>query len=228
MANKVRFAIDNSLDRLNLALSGPSGLLAETSIKELRSPSQILPEKTLEILGKHGLRVDDITELFVTLGPGSFTGIRVALAFCKGIRAATGLSIHGIPTLDALAFQFLDTHGSYLCPVIDAKKSEIFSALYHVDNGVLSRLTAYVTIKPADIAQFIQQPCILFGSGLSLCQKYLSSEAGVTFRQGFENIKGRHLLDDRLINLNHQQSRKLQPIYGRRSEAEIKFSISID
>ncbi|MHB8108989.1 MAG: tRNA (adenosine(37)-N6)-threonylcarbamoyltransferase complex dimerization subunit type 1 TsaB [Syntrophorhabdaceae bacterium] len=228
MANEYRLALDNSLDLLNVTLAGPCGSIDEINTKESRSPSQIIPEKIDEILVKNGISFAGVSELITTLGPGSFTGIRVALAFCKGIRAATGLPIRGIPTLDALAFRLIEKEGSYLCPVVDARKSEVFSALYHVTGGKLIRLTGYMAIKPADVPHIIKTPCFCFGSGLRVCETFLSPINGVTLLHGFDNIKGECLVDKRLSVTYDTLPNRLQPIYGRRSEAEIKFGITID
>jgi tRNA threonylcarbamoyladenosine biosynthesis protein TsaB len=229
MANKLTLAIDNSIDHLNLALAGEEGLIDELNIKESRSPSQILPEKTAAILEAHGLSIKDLTGLVVTLGPGSFTGIRVALSFCKGIRAATGVPLKGIPTLDALAFALADRAGLYLCPLVDAKKSEVFLSLYRVSRGGLTRLMDYAAMRPDDVPGVVRSPCICFGTGSRLCEKHLAGRDGITLiHDEFDHVRGRALVDDRLPLISPDLSGSLKPIYGRRSEAEIKFNVTID
>lgn len=228
MANRHILGIDNSMDFLNIALSGPDGPADARRIKESRSPSQILPENVEAILSANGATLKDISELRVTLGPGSFTGIRVGLSFCKGIRAALGTPIHGIPTLDALAFPLMDREGSYLCPLIDAKKSEVFLALYHVSGGKLLRETEYMAVKPDQIPAIIKIPCICFGTGLRIAEKYLTDMDGMTIiRDKYDHIQPALLVDER-IDAILDQSQPLNPIYSRRSEAEIKFNVTID
>ncbi len=192
MANRHILAIDNSMDFLNIALSGPEGLIVDRRIKESRSSSEIISEMLREVLAAGGRSLQDISELRVTLGPGSFTGLRVGLAFCKGIRAATGIPIRGVPTLDALALALIDKEGSYLCPLIDAKKSEVFLALYHVSGSQLQRETPYMAVKPEEIPAIIKKPCICFGTGLRLAEQYLSNLDGVTLiRDGLRSHPGR-------------------------------------
>lgn len=229
MANRLSLAIDNSIDHLTLALAGPDGFIDELRIKEARSPSQILPEKVAAILAANGHSIEDVTDLIVTLGPGSFTGIRVALAFCKGIHAATGIPIRGIPTLDALAFALVDRDGFYLCPLVDAKKSEVFLSLYHVEKGTISRLTGYGAMKPVEVAGMVRTPCICFGTGSRLCEKHLSGLEGVSIvHDEFDHVRGRILVDERLATTDRGGAHTFKPIYGRRSEAEIKFNVTID
>ncbi len=228
MANKHILAIDNSMDFLNIALAGPEGLIGERRIKESRSPSQILPERIEELLEAGRLSLRDIMEIRVALGPGSFTGIRVSLAFCKGIRAATGIPVRGIPTLDALALALVDSRETYLCPLIDAKKSEVFLALYHASASRLTRKTGYMAVKSEEIPSIIKTPCICFGTGLSRAAEHLSDLPGVTLiPDKYDHIRAAILVDPR-IDAILDKPLPLNPIYGRRSEAEIKFNITVD
>ncbi len=228
MADRHILAIDNSMDFLNIALLGPRGIIDDKRIEESRSPSQMLPEVVESILAAGGISLTDISEFRVTLGPGSFTGIRVGLSFCKGIRAATGAPIRGIPTLDALAFALIENQGSYLCPLIDAKKSEVFLALYHATGGKLTRQTGYIAVKPAEIPAIIKTPCICFGTGLRITEKHLTPLEGVTIiRDQLDHIRAASLVDER-IDAVLDERLPLYPIYGRRSEAEIKFNVTID
>ena len=216
------------MDFLNIALSAPDGRIDERRIKESRSVSEILPEKIEEILSANAATFADVSEIRVTLGPGSFTGIRIGLSFCKGIRAATGIPLQGIPTLDALAFPLIDKQGSYLCPLIDARKSEVFLALYHTSGTVLTRQTGYIAVKPEDVPAIIKTPCICFGTGLRIAEQYLSSLDGVTIiRDAHDHIRAATLVDEKIDTILNKHL-PLNPIYGRRSEAEIKFNVMID
>ncbi len=229
MANRLVLAIDNTINYLTLALASQDGFMEERHIKEARAPSQIIPEHVRAILEDNGRSISDLTGLIVTLGPGSFTGIRVALAFCKGLRAATGVSITGIPTLDALAFALADRDGSYLCPLIDAKKGEVFTSLYHVSGGTLERLTGYAALKPEEVPRAVKAPCVLFGTGTAVCENELSGVKGITVIHGeYDNVSGAALVDEKLAAMSSDRNGSLLPIYGRRSEAEIKFNINIE
>ena len=96
-------AIDNSLDLLNVIVADDEKILAERNIKSLQTPSEIIATTLSGVLADAGRAIADIKAIFVTLGPGSFTGIRVSLAFCKGYRSAKNIPLIGVPTLDVLA-----------------------------------------------------------------------------------------------------------------------------
>ncbi len=220
--------IDNSLDLLNIAVADNVTVLAKKSVSNSETPSSVIALELLETLGIAGLDINDIDTVFATLGPGSFTGIRVALAFCKGICTAMNIPLIGIPTLDVLAQPFSDVEDSFLCPLIDAKKGEVFTCLYHASGGVLKNISGYRSLKPADVSGFIRKPCICFGTGIQICEQFLINEEGVsvkphTYNQihipSFVSAADTHVKND----VRHDS----KPIYGRRSEAEIKFNLTV-
>jgi len=228
MQTRLVLAIDNSLDFLNIALAREEELLDERHMKPHKTPSEGIPGEVLQILADHDCRVDDVSLIVVTLGPGSFTGIRVGLAFCKGLAAGRKIPLIGVPTLDVLASPFSFLEGHYLCPLLDAKKGEVFFALYRVFHGSVERLTDYQAVKPADVPSELQTPCLCFGTGARICGDILSSMDGVLLmREGFSRISGEALIKIGLERVAQEKERDLKPIYGRRSEAEIKFGVTV-
>ncbi len=75
--------------------------------------------------------------------------------------------------------------GHFLCPLIDAKKSEVFLALYYASKGTLKRLTDYRAVKPETVPDIIQKPCICFGTGIIVCEPFLAGIEGVTDRKRY-------------------------------------------
>jgi len=228
LENRLILGIDNSLDSLNLVVAEEGRIIAERRGRNRRVPSEILPVSVEGILSDSGYGVKDITNIIVTLGPGSFTGIRVAIAFCKGISSALGTPIAGVPTLDALSFPlaFMDDH--YLCPLIDAKKGEVFCSLYRARQGRIERLSEYHALKPQNIPALVKTPCICFGTGSLLCEDVLSGINGVALiKDRFQAVSGEALLKTGLPLITGSPSCEVKPIYGRRSEAEIKFNVKL-
>ena len=228
MENRLILGIDNSLDSLNLVLAENDTIIAERRGKNKKVPSEILPVMVSGILMDSGYRIDDMANMIVTLGPGSFTGIRVALAFCKGINSALNVPITGVPTLDALSFPLAFMEGYYLCPLVDAKKGEVFCSLYRVSQGNTERLTGYHALKPGDIPDMVKTPCVCFGTGSLLCENTLAGINGVTLiKDRFQTISGEALLKTGLQRTAGTLPDGIKPIYGRRSEAEIKFNVKL-
>ncbi len=228
VAGKIQLAIDNSLEYLNVALGLDGKLIEERHGRFEQPTSALLSVNCRQLLADHGYTMNDVGLLTVTLGPGSFTGIRVALSFCKGMASGLGAPLVGVPTLDVLSYPFRYLEGHYVCPLIDAKKGEVFLALSRVTHGALERLSEYHAVRPSMAAGIVRPPCVLFGSGLRLCQEALLGKEGITLiADDYGRVQGDALL--RLGFKAHAAENQAEtvPIYGRRSEAEIKFNITI-
>lgn len=228
MHNRLVLALDNSLDFLNIALAREATLLEERHVKPHKPPSQIMAGEVLGILTDHDCHIEDLSLIIVTLGPGSFTGIRVGLAFGKGLASGRKIPLIGVPTLDVLVSPLTFLEGHYLCPLLDAKKGEVFTSLYHVSNGSIERTSDYQALKPAEVAHTVKTPCLCFGTGVRICQDFLSSVHDVLLmKDGFSRISGEALIKFGLQKASQEKHHDLKPIYGRRSEAEIKFGVKV-
>lgn len=230
MESSIILGIDNSLDFLNIVIGASDTIIEERCIGNKRVPSAIIAKEVSDILYSNNFTIDNVGHIFVTLGPGSFTGIRVALSFCKGIASGRNIPVQGIPTLDVLASLLSFMEGYYLCPLIDAKKNEVFCSLYLVSCGEIHRIKEYVAIMPEQIGDFVKTPCIFFGTGVGLCEKRLPDmKEGMTIiKDYFKTASGEAIIKEGLKRLTSERNEgSLTPIYGRKSEAEIKFNISL-
>jgi len=228
LENRIILGIDNSMDFLSIVLSIEEKLIEERHIRNKKTPSEILPVEISHVLSNNGYTINDVNLAIVTLGPGSFTGIRVGLAFCKGLNAGGNIPLVGVSTLDVLASPFSFMEGYYLFPLIDAKKGEVFSSMYCVSDGSVKRLTDYRSEKPERLAGVIKTPCICFSTGVALCEPLLSNMQDVlVIKKGFMKISGEALIREGLKKADGPDKNSLEPIYCRKSEAEIKFNVTI-
>jgi len=222
-------AIDNSIGPLTIAVAEGGRLLAERNIADSRSPSEIIASAVGGTLADCRRTINDVEALFVTIGPGSFTGIRVSLAFCKGLTAALQIPVIGVPTLDVLAQPLSHLEGYYLCPLIDARKGEVFLALYYVSKGELTRLTDYRAVKPETVPEVIKTPCLCFGTGAALCEGVLTATKDVKIeKDAYSHVSAEALIKTGLLIMARSPRSNAEPIYGRRSEAEIRFNVMLD
>lgn len=227
-SSELLLAIDNSIDFLNLAIAADGRLVEERHSQPTRQSSEILPVKVSALLDDHGFNVSDLSALVVSLGPGSFTGIRVALAFAKGVSTALGLPLVGIPTLDLLSWPLTGVTSAYVCPIIDAKKGEVFFAQYCHVNGALKAMNDYQAVKPHELAERLLRPCIVFGSGVQLCEAILADLTDVILiRDRHQRVTGESLIRLGLDKRYRKDAEVIKPIYGRKSEAEIKFHVTV-
>jgi tRNA threonylcarbamoyladenosine biosynthesis protein TsaB len=139
-------------------------VLAERSERGTANHAATLPQLVADVLDEAGERLAQGDAVAVTIGPGSFTGLRIGLSFAKGLAFASGLRIVGVPTLDALALAAPPWDG-VLCAALDARKQEIYAALYGRDDrhDRIVRLGAPVAIGAADLIALLTPPCSVIG-----------------------------------------------------------------
>jgi tRNA threonylcarbamoyladenosine biosynthesis protein TsaB len=122
-----------------------------------------LPRAVEEILDAASLKLEDLAAIAVGIGPGSFTGLRIGLSYAKGLAMASGAAIVGVPTLDAIALSAVagaeTLAGRTICAVLDARKGEVYAALYRIMSDGLQKMTDDLVIRfdqllarvPADV-----------------------------------------------------------------------------
>lgn len=109
----------------------------------------------------------DLEGLAVSIGPGSFTGLRVGVSAAKGLALALGLPIAAVPTLDAMAAA-VPWAALPVCPVLTARRDEVYTSLYRHDGEGLRREWDYVALPPADVAARLHEPTLVIGDGAVL------------------------------------------------------------
>lgn len=123
--------------------------------------------------------VKDIGLVAVAHGPGSFTGLRIGMAEAKGLCWALEIPVIGVSTLEAMAFGGPDMDGTMLCCAMDARRSQVYNALFTVENGRPVRLTEDRAIAVADLEKEMvsyDKPWVLLGDGAELCYNTLDRE----------------------------------------------------
>jgi tRNA threonylcarbamoyladenosine biosynthesis protein TsaB len=106
----------------------------------------------------------DLGGLAVSIGPGSFTGLRIGVSTVKGLGWALGLPIAAVPTLDAMAAA-VPAPALPVCPVIAARRGEVYASLYRRDGDGLRREWDYLALAPEALAERLTEPTLLVGDG---------------------------------------------------------------
>ncbi|PIV21031.1 MAG: tRNA (adenosine(37)-N6)-threonylcarbamoyltransferase complex dimerization subunit type 1 TsaB [Deltaproteobacteria bacterium CG_4_8_14_3_um_filter_45_9] len=181
------------------------------------------------VLKEARCNIEDIDGWAISLGPGSFTGLRIGVSAVKGLTFATGKPVAGVSTLDVLASQIAPT--SYLiCPILDARKKEVYTAFYRYEEGrFLKRLSDYQAIRPEDLVEKIKEQTIFLGDGVKtygdLLLNFLPSlailpPAPLHVSHGSMVAKLGSELLQKGESLNPST---FTPLYVRSSEAEMKW-----
>jgi len=138
-------------------------VLGEGVHRESRSHTGSLPLLVERVLGDAGVTLEDVEGIAVSIGPGSFTGLRIGLALAKGFAFAGALPLVGVPTLEALAWVADAAPGTSVCAALDARKREVYAALFTATADGPRRLTPDLALTPAALAGRLPRPCTLVG-----------------------------------------------------------------
>ena len=167
---------------------------------EARSHTASLPALVDRVLADAGVTIGDVEGLAVSIGPGSFTGLRIGLALAKGIAFAGGLPLVGVPTLEALAHVADAAPGETICAALDARKREVYAALFVATEAAPRRVSTDVALAPEALAARLTPPCVLVGDAGEVYGEVLGARAtlrpfathhprgGVIARLGAERI----------------------------------------
>ena len=170
-------AFETSAKAASVALLEENRLLAECYQNTGMTHSQTLMVMAQDLLNQCGKSVEDVTHVAVSAGPGSFTGVRIGVAAAKGFAWGKELPCCGVSTLEAMALG-AGVYQGYVCPVMDARRAQVYNALFYMDNGICTRVTEDRAIALADLQQELLEldgPIFLVGDGAVLTHNTLSA-----------------------------------------------------
>ena len=171
-------AFETSAKAASVALTDGGKLLAESYQNTGMTHSQTLMVMAQELLKTCGLCPKDVEAVAVASGPGSFTGVRIGVAAAKGFAWGGELPCYGVSTLEAMA-RNLGIWQGYVVPAKDARRSQVYTALFHAQKGVLTRLEEDMAISLEEQREKIknfEESIFLVGDGALLCYNTLLEE----------------------------------------------------
>ena len=168
-------AFETSAKAGSVALLDDKKLLGESYQNTGLTHSQTLMVMAEDLLKQCGKAVSDVTVVAVAEGPGSFTGVRIGVAAAKGFAWGGQLPCYGVSTLEAMA-EHLSIWEGYVCPCMDARRSQVYNALFYVNQGKIERIREDRAIALSDLAielKTLEKPIFLVGDGSNLCYNTL-------------------------------------------------------
>jgi tRNA threonylcarbamoyladenosine biosynthesis protein TsaB len=162
----------------SVALVEDEHLLGEVTLEFPRKHSERLVPAIEFLLDLHKLKPQELDGLAVDIGPGSFTGLRVGLATMKGLAFSLNKPLVGVDSMEVMA-QNLASATGLLAPVLDARKGQIFAALFRGQGkGLPVRVSEDWVLDPIELAGKISEPVLLFGEGARAYQEVLRASLG--------------------------------------------------
>jgi tRNA threonylcarbamoyladenosine biosynthesis protein TsaB len=230
-------AMDTVGQQGSVALLDGNAPMASSQLLNPTGHVASLPQAITDLLQKAEMAMGDVELVAVTLGPGSFTGLRIALGIAKGMALGQGVSVVGISTLDVVAAGSGGKNdGDYVACLLDARRKEVFFGLYQLANGGFPKIIKEPFIaNPVTLAKELgsnlelnNQPIYMNGTGLGPYNDLFVTELGDRYIPTSEEA----WQPDPFIlgNLGLQKFKEhggdnaanLQPLYLRRPDAVVK------
>jgi tRNA threonylcarbamoyladenosine biosynthesis protein TsaB len=230
MADVLILAIETATGCGSVALTRGTGqtgkVLAEYSLQPEVTHSRRLLGSVQAIMKSAGVEWKHLDGIAVSQGPGSFTGLRIGMAAAQGMAMAAGIPLLSVPTLDGLAAQ-VPPVDSPVCCLLDARKQQVYAALYRCEDKGHQRISPYLVLRPEELVAHVQEPTLMVGPGVQACMPALQKHPQVRLMAttllapraaaiGF--CGGAHLRIE-----SGELSEHVTPLYVRASEAELNL-----
>ena len=220
--------IDTSSKYLSIALSEDDSIIAEHSFLLDRKHSSLLIPKISQMLEENNISLSNIDAFIVGLGPGSFTGLRIGVSTVKGFGIATGKPCIGVPSLDALALN-VDEKKSIIVPVIDAKRENLYSAVYERKNNRIIKKTNHLLLGVNELMKKVKKEAVFLGDGIELYKNKIAqlNKRAVFLEDKYWYPKASNLIRLGIAKIKKYKRKdlsKLNPIYLYPKDCQVRKS----
>lgn len=217
--------IDSSAKSASAAILDNNKIIAQFYINTGLTHSQTLMPMIYNVLKCSGTQLKDIDLVAVNKGPGSFTGVRIGVAAAKGICDPLNIKVCGTSTLESMAYNLL-AHNCIACATMDARCSQVYTALFDITDGIVTRITEDSAMSLDELLVILEKyrkNIILVGDGADLCYNHFGvkneSVQLATEAEKYQNAVGVCLCAQRHQD-EYISGNKLVPEYLRLPQAE--------
>lgn len=171
-------AVDTSALTATVAVMKNGVTVFENNITNALTHSETLMPMIDHALSSVKLNVNDIDLFAVSCGPGSFTGIRIGVSAIKALAYATGKSVFGLNTLEALAYNVATLESVNICPIMDARRSQVYNAIYKFENGKACTIVEPRALSIEELCAEISEKTIFVGDGVNVYKSKIEELCG--------------------------------------------------
>ena len=221
-------AIDTSSLTATAALLDDNKLVGEYTLNHKKNHSQKLMPMIEELLDSCDTKPKEIDVFAVSLGPGSFTGLRIGIATMAAMAQALDKEVVGVPTLEALAYNLFNIQG-LICPIIDAQKDLVYTALYRWTDGNMAEVMGQQVISIdglIDVLKGKSEKIFFIGDGLERFGTGLKDNLGQRIAVPPSKLlipSASSVAEVAKIKIKKGIKTDIVPIYMRKSEAEVQY-----
>ena len=221
-------AIDTTGQVASIAIVNEEKIIGEYTINYKLTHSQTIMPMIDELIKIINEDIQTIDYIACSQGPGSFTGLRIGIATAKGLALGLNKKIVPVPTLDALAYNIFETD-KIICPIMDARKSEVYTSLYKWEYNKLQNITGHIVVNIEEIiekANKFDKKVIFLGDAVQIYKEKIIYNKNFILAPSFCNMQRASTVGCLAIDIVNNVSlneKSLEPIYIRKPQAEKEY-----
>ncbi len=222
------FALSTAEQGASMALFEDNTLVFESSLFSRHTHSKgLLPMIEQAVKSRTGVDIDRIDGFIAARGPGSFTGLRIGISMVKGMARAVSKPCAGVSSLDGIAFRFCHSQKP-VCVMMDAKRKEVYSAVYQFHHGKLIQKGPEMVCPPETAIDQAGAGALFVGSGSKVYCKSICSrthDKAVLSHPSMDGVSACALVMSAMSDngVFDFENHPLNPVYHRKSDAQIHF-----
>lgn len=223
-------SLDSATESATCAVIEDNRLLGEITFNYKKQHSILMMPMIDKLLKNLKIDINSLDGFVVSKGPGSFTGLRIGASTIKGLSQGTGKPFVSVSSLDALAYNLAYTDGT-ICPIIDALRNNVYTALYNYVDSKLQRVSDYMIISIDDLISTINEQnlkvCFIGDAIYKFKEKLTNNIKNINFAPAHLNVVKASSLGEIGLNLLNSGIKDdlytFSPLYIRKSQAEREY-----
>lgn len=222
-------AIETTTSQPSIAIGSEEGVIASATVSRGSTADAFLLPSVSYLMEKADVDYRNVSSIAVGIGPGLYTGMRVGVATAKTLAQALSVPMTAVCSLDLLAFEMRHAD-KLICPVIDAKRGEVFFSFYRVVPGGITRVWDHQVATPSRLVAELQtsgSPTIVLGHGALIYSDDLADLQEVELAGPLHAFPRAEVLVEVAVQRAQREDfdslHEVQPMYMRRSDAELNW-----
>ncbi len=219
-------ALETSGQTGSVAIGTPAGPLATEQLPvDVRHAGELMPA-VQRLLVQHGWPADSLTDVFISIGPGSFTGLRIAVSVARTLAWSVGCRIVAVPTMHALARNALAAKPAHVAMIVDAKRAQVYTACYKLEHDRYVEVSPACLAEPREFLSRCLQPIAVLGEGIPRHRPAIEAAGATILPEEFWRGRAENVLAvglEMAASGQYTAARDLVPLYLRRPEMEERW-----
>jgi tRNA threonylcarbamoyladenosine biosynthesis protein TsaB len=209
-------SIDAAAKGCSVALSADGQTIGYIENKEEKSAATFLSTYILDVCLQNQLTLNDLSAVAVGKGPGSYTGLRVAVSTAKGLAMALNIPLISFNSLDAMAAQLQGYDSKFICSMLDARRLEVYARIYYAKTLEVFKDTEAVIVDADSFKETLSEgTCLFIGDGSPKCESILQSPNALFLKQNI-GTQAQHvskMVFEKFKNSDFEDLVRFEPFY---------------